>query len=130
MAFPLWEAASRRTNSAKRISLFHPKALLLAETNSSFTLVRADFFNLLPQKFDVVRLANVLFPTTDTSTVEVVLRAAVAAVADSGLLIIGAMGDYSFLRLRGGDQFSEIGKVGNGFAHKDTLNALDLSTLG
>ncbi len=57
---PIWSLTKSRHRTAEEISLFHPTALRMAETNPAFTLGREDVYDLSPQSFNAVRALNLI----------------------------------------------------------------------
>jgi hypothetical protein len=108
---PCWPLVRRRLARAERISLFHPAARRLASANPGFRLVREDFFKPAAEQFDVVRLANAVWPSHTLAETRSVIDGAAATVSDDGLLVVGRAGDYSIF-VRGNGAFSEIATVG------------------
>jgi len=100
---PLWPSALRRRGEARRVSLFHPRAEALAAIDPSFVLARDDFHSPSPGPFEVVRLANALWPSMHPDEITAVLRAALATLTEDGVLVLGRAGNYTlFGREAGG----------------------------
>jgi len=125
LSAPFWPSARERLHRAERISLFHPEALRLAAINPAFKLVREDFFRPASDQFDVVRLANALWPSYTPEQTRGVVRDAAATVSEGGLFVLGRAGDYSiFVRLSGG--FSEIATIGKRPDDAETVRSLGI----
>jgi hypothetical protein len=100
---PLWRSALQRRGEARRVSLFHPQAEALAATDSSFVLARENFHAPPAGPFEVVRLANALWPSMRHDEITAVLRATLATLTEDGVLVLGRAGNYTlFGREAGG----------------------------
>lgn len=120
---PLWPLARRWLGEAQHISLYHPEALRLAEVDPAFELVREDFYNPAPDRFDVVRLANAILPNQTREQKHRVIDALVGNIADGGLLIFGRIRNYS-IYLRRGECFVEVAALGEGAVDADVVRYL------
>jgi hypothetical protein len=120
---PFWPLARRRLDSAQRISLFHPEAHRLAATNPEFRLIQEDFFRPSTERFDVVRLANALWPSHTLEQIKRSIKAVTETVAEGGLLIVGHAGDFSILGRQDG-RFSQVAILGSGHEHADIIHSI------
>jgi len=89
LAASLWVRAAAMLPKAERISLFHPNAIKLAGKNPRFTLGREDIFRLGPDRYDVVRVLNLLGPDFTPEQNSEIVAAVVGTIEDGGLFISG-----------------------------------------
>jgi hypothetical protein len=74
---------------AKRVSLFHPRAMQLEQNSSDFHLESADITSLQPDQFDIVRAMIWALPKWNEQLRTRALRSLCGSVRDNGLLVIG-----------------------------------------
>jgi len=125
----LSERARRRLADGQRISLFHPKALALAEVNPHFTLGHYDLFVPNGARYEVVRAMNVLMEKSlspddiNVSSPEKISEGIASLsdqVVDGGLLILGRRDDVTIFA-KSGDRMMPILTLGEGYALADLV---------
>lgn len=105
--------AKGRIADATQISLFHPEAIYLAETDARFTLGRADAFVPTDARFDVVRVLNLIGPEFTNEQNRQILTGAFGTVRAGGILVAGRHRDYSVLKVNG-DRLTTLAQLGEG----------------
>lgn len=120
---PFWASAIARQSEARRVSLFHPRALAAAASDTGFTLVRESFFAPEAGPYEVVRLLNALWPELGRDAIGTVLRAAIATMTEDGVLVLGRAGDYTLFG-RSGECLKPLGGLGDPAQNVDLMRGI------
>jgi len=108
----------------RRVMLFHPAAMLAADTEQKFTLARDDLFAPQPRPVHVIRVMNALtrrhFPDP---RIAAGIRAVSRNLVDGGLLVLGRNVDEENGQLRAtiyartGTSLTPVEHLGDGYEH-------------
>lgn len=118
---PLWTSALQRRSEARRVSLFHPQAQTLAASDGGFVLARENFHMPPAGPFEVVRLANALWPSMARDEITTVLRSVVATLTGDGVLVLGRAGNYTLFG-RGEGGFTALGGLGDAGENRELMS--------
>ena len=88
-------------HAIRRVSLFHPEAVVRSRQDSQFQLIRHNIFNPNPVPCDIVRAMNVMTPKHFTrEQTQTAIRASIHHLQEGGWLILGRSIDEEDGRLR------------------------------